>query len=131
MRNDITSVLLRRENDDVIGGNNPARLMGMPLKSRTTPLLRSTKPRGRPRTHTESWAKVSVVLFERQILRLDRLSTQVRRKKGHPLTRAQIIRALVDGLLHSELDVTAHASEAELRAYVARCLSSPQRQNRD
>jgi hypothetical protein len=78
--------------------------------------------RGRPITHTEAWAKVSVVLFERQIVDLDRLTTDVRRKNGQVLNRAEIIRALVDGLIGSGLDVTKYGSEATLRACVQKCL---------
>ena len=78
--------------------------------------------RGRPITHTEAWAKVSVVLFERQIVDLDRLATDVRRTSGHPMNRTEIIRALIDGLIGSGLDLTKHASEATLRAHVARRL---------
>src|SRR4051812_32080471 len=80
----------------------------------------SVKPsRGRPRVHRESWVKVSVVLFERQVLRLDRLTTEMRRKSGKAMTRAQVIRALIDGLLNSGLDVSAQTSEAMLRAHLA------------
>ena len=81
--------------------------------------------RGRPPVHQESWSKVSVVLFDRQILDLDRLATSIRSKNGKILNRAEIIRALIDGLLDSGMDVTTTASEADLRARVARRLGSP------
>src|SRR3954471_3003989 len=75
---------------------------------------------GRPPVHTETWSKVSVVLFDRQISHLDRLTTHTRAKNGKNLNRAEIIRALIDGLIDSGMDVTATASEADLRARVAR-----------
>src|SRR5438046_4090114 len=81
--------------------------------------------RGRPPIHQESWSKVSVVLFDRQIVHLDRLATDIRGKNGRILNRAEIIRALIDGLIDSRMDVTASASEAELRAKVARRLGTP------
>lgn len=81
--------------------------------------------RGRPPVHQETWSKVSVVLFDRQILNLDRLSTDVRGKTGKVLNRAEIIRALIDGLLDSGMDVTTAASEADLRARIARRLGTP------
>ncbi len=84
-----------------------------------------TRARGRPPVHQESWSKVSVVLFDRQILHLDRLSTDIRGRSGKALNRAEIIRALIDGLIDSGLDVTATGSEADLRARVARRLGSP------
>jgi hypothetical protein len=74
--------------------------------------------RGRPPVHQEAWAKVSVVLFERQVASLDRLTHTVRKKIGKTMTRAEIIRALIDGLIASRIDITKHASEATLREHV-------------
>jgi len=68
---------------------------------------------------------VSVVLFDRQIVHLDRLASNVRGKNGKVLNRAEIIRALIDGLIDSGMDITGTASEADLRARVARHLGSP------
>jgi len=89
---------------------------------RAEPKPHSKAPRGRPRVHRESWAKVSVVLFERQLVHLDRFTSDVRRKSGKTMSRAEIIRALIDGLISSGMDVTTHASEATLRAYIAQRL---------
>jgi hypothetical protein len=86
---------------------------------------RSKPGPGRPPVHTETWSKVSVVLFDRQISHLDRLTT--RGRNGKNLNRAEIIRALIDGLIDSGMDVTATASEADLRARVARRLGTPYR----
>jgi hypothetical protein len=86
----------------------------------------TSKPaRGRPPVHQETWSKVSVVLFDRQILHLDRLTTGLRRKGGKPFNRAEIIRALIDGLLDSGMDIDGTGSEADLRAKVARRLGTP------
>jgi hypothetical protein len=81
--------------------------------------------RGRPPVHQETWSKVSVVLFDRQIHHLDRLSTDIRGKSGKLLNRAEIIRALIDGLIDSGMDITSAGSEADLRAKVARRLGTP------
>ena len=46
--------------------------------------------RGRPPVHQETWSKVSVVLFDRQIVHLDRLATEIRSKsevRGAALSR--------------------------------------------
>src|SRR5438105_15513491 len=83
--------------------------------------------RGRPPVHQETWSKVSVVLFDRQILHLDRLTTDVRGKSGKVLNRAEIIRALIDGLIDSGMDITTTGTEADLRAKVARRLGTPYR----
>jgi hypothetical protein len=67
------------------------------------------------------------VLFDRQILQLDRLATDIRGKSGKLLNRAGIIRALIDGLIDSGMDITGTASEKDLRARVARRLGTPYR----
>jgi len=81
--------------------------------------------RGRPPVHQETWSKVSVVLFDRQILHLDRLVTDIRGKSGKILNRAEIIRALIDALIESGIDIDSVTSEADLRARVARRLATP------
>src|SRR5712671_3225263 len=81
--------------------------------------------RGRPPVHQETWSKVSVVLFDRQILHLDRLATDIRGKSGKVINRAEIIRALIDGMIDSGIDITGSATEADLRTRLARRLSAP------
>ena len=66
-----------------------------------------------------------MVLFDRQILHLDRLAADDRGRAGKPLNRAEIIRALIDGLIDSGMDITGVSSEADLRARIARRLGSP------
>src|SRR5437867_4799240 len=96
----------------------------MPSKRRQAPRRRNSKPGpGRPPIHHESWSKVSVVLFDRQVRHLDRLATAIRGKTGKLLNRAEIIRALIDGLIDSGMDITATVSEKELRSRVARRLA--------
>jgi hypothetical protein len=82
---------------------------------------------GRPPIHSETWSKVSVVLFDRQLHDLERLSRDIRARNGKSMTRAEIIRALIDGLIESGMDITTSDSEADLRARVARRLGTPYR----
>ncbi len=96
-----------------------------PVRARL-PSANKPKP-GRPPVHTETWSKVSVVLFDRQVHHLDRLSSDMRAQRGKVLNRAEIIRALIDGLLDSGMDISGTISEADLRARVARRLGSPYR----
>src|SRR5438477_11808909 len=99
----------------------------MVKRSAASRKVRSEKKRpgrGRPPIHHETWSKVSVVLFDRQILHLDRLATDVRGRSGKIFNRAEIIRALIDGLIDSGMDVTGSSSEADLRAKVARRLGT-------
>ena len=98
-----------------------AKRRGRPTKAHTP----TKAGRGRPPVHNETWSKVSVVLFDRQIVHLDRLATDIRGQSGKVINRAEIIRALIDGLIDSGMDVTGTASEADLRARLARRLGSP------
>ena len=76
------------------------------------------KKRGRRPSHTEQWTKVTVVLFDRQIVFLDRLCADIRATSGVAISRAHVIRALIDALTESELDLTGTRSEADLRAII-------------
>src|SRR4051794_12090990 len=74
----------------IIGG----RVLMTKSTLRTSKVRKHTKSaRGRPPVHRESWSKVSVVLFDRQIVHLDRLATDIRGRSGKILNRAEIIRA--------------------------------------
>ena len=88
------------------------------------PVNRPRARRGRPRTHREAWTKVSVVMFERQVLELDRLTTAIRSKTGANLTRAEVIRSLLDALDESRLDVTSVVSGAHLKRLLMQKLSA-------
>jgi hypothetical protein len=74
------------------------------------------KRRGRRPSHTEHWTKVTVVLFDRQIVFLDRLGADIRASSGVAISRAHVIRALIDALSESDLDLTGTRSEADLKA---------------
>ena len=72
--------------------------------------------RGRRPSHTEHWTKVTVVLFDRQIVFLDRLGADIRAASGVAISRAHVIRALIDALSESDLDLTGTRSESDLKA---------------
>ena len=63
-------------------------------------------------------------MFERQVLELDRLTTAIRTNTGANLTRAEVIRALLDALTESPLDVTSVLSGAQLKRILAQKLSA-------
>jgi len=73
---------------------------------------------GRPPVHDEAWTKVTVVLFNRQIVFLDRLAANIRAQSGAAISRAQLIRALVDAVSDAEIDLTSSRSEADLKATI-------------
>ena len=87
----------------------PTRPGGRPLQGR--------RP-GRPPVHDEAWTKVTVVLFNRQIVFLDRLAANIRAQSGAAISRAQLIRALLDAVADADIDLTASTSEADLKATI-------------
>ena len=56
-----------------------------------------TKPRvtGRPK-NAEPYTKVTVCLYDRQTLWLDKVALAIREKTGQHVARAELVRALVD-----------------------------------
>ena len=76
------------------------------------------KKRGRRPSHTEHWTKVTVVLFDRQIVFLDRLAANIRAQSGAAISRAQLIRALLDAVAEGDVDLTTATSEADLKASI-------------
>ena len=73
---------------------------------------------GRPPIHAESWTKVTVVLFDRQIVFLDRIVENIRTRSAADISRAQLIRSMVDALSETEIDLTTATSEKELKATI-------------
>ena len=77
------------------------------------------KRRGRRPSHSERWTKVTVVLMDRQIVFLDRLVADIRAANGASISRAHLVRALVDALAESDLDLTSSRSERDLTNVLA------------
>ena len=77
------------------------------------------KRRGRRATHADRWTKVTVVLLDRQIVFLDRLVSDIRAATGAAITRAHLIRALVDSLAATDVDLTTCRSEGDLLSLLA------------
>ncbi len=73
---------------------------------------------GRPPVHDEAWTKVTVVLFNRQIVFLDRLAANIRAQSGAAISRAQLIRALLDAVADADVDLTSATSENDLKATI-------------
>ena len=71
---------------------------------------------GRPPVHEEAWTKVTVVLFNRQIVFLDRLAANIRAQSGAAISRAQLLRSLVDAVADEDNDLTTSTSEADLKS---------------
>jgi hypothetical protein len=91
----------------------------MPRMPYATPRTKGITPGpGRPRVHDEAWVKVSVVLFARQVSRLDRVSRKCRQRGHKSMTRAGLIRGMIDAILNSDIDLSEHASEVDLRDHI-------------
>ena len=97
-----------------------------PRHDRRAPAAVKTAGRGRPKIHFEKWAKVSVVLFDRQVQHLDQLSRRARRHGHKSINRACLIRGLIDGMIKSGLDLSLHPTEYHVSEDVAARLRSRQ-----
>jgi hypothetical protein len=73
---------------------------------------------GRPPVHDEAWTKVTVVLFDRQIVFLDRVATTIRARTSAAISRAQLIRAFLDAVTDANVDLASAGSEADIKAAV-------------
>src|SRR6476660_1157334 len=62
--------------------------------------------RGRHIVHTEPWAKITVVLLDRHVAYLDRLAIDIRLKHGKAISRAEIIRGLIEAAFQSGIDLS-------------------------
>lgn len=70
---------------------------------------------GRPRVLEETPKKISMLLLNRQIVFLDGIALEIRQQHQKPVNRTEIVRALIDALEQSSLDVTGADTEAKIR----------------
>ena len=71
-----------------------------------SPAQQKSSNRGRPIVHTEPWAKITVVLLDRHVAYLDRLAIDIRLKHGKAISRAEIIRGLIEAAFQSGIDLS-------------------------
>lgn len=81
-----------------------------PTKKEPAPAKPKSSVMGRPKKLEGPWAKASVVLTEEEILALDRMALDVRAKTRQSISRAELIRAIVDRALASS-DACAEITE--------------------
>ena len=95
-----------------------ATLKPEPRENLSTPQARqkagNRKP-GRPPIHDEAWTKVTVVLFDRQIELLDSIAASIQSESGATISRAQLLRSLVDAVAEAHIDFRAARTEADLK----------------
>jgi hypothetical protein len=68
----------------------------------------------------QDWTRITVVLLNRQIAYLDRLSVEIRLKHGAIIRRDALVRALVEAVMRRGLDLSEAGSFAALVALVRR-----------
>jgi len=54
----------------------------------------------------ESWSKITVVLLDRQVAFLDRLAVDIRLRHGVAISRAELIRALIEAMIQSDVPLS-------------------------
>jgi hypothetical protein len=82
--------------------------------------------RGRPVVHTEPWAKITVVLLDRHVAFLDRLAIDIRLKHGRAISRAEIIRGLIEAAAQGGVDL----SDADSIETIVELLNNPKKRSR-
>ncbi len=68
-----------------------------------------------PNKSAEPYKKATVVLYNRQLDYLDRLALDIRKRTGATISRAEILRGMVDALERSGIDMTGSGSETAVR----------------
>jgi hypothetical protein len=68
----------------------------------------------RPVSLGESWAKVTVVLLDRQIAYLDRIAVDIRLHHAVAISRAELIRALIEAAWQSGLTLSDAAVNQQM-----------------
>jgi len=65
--------------------------------------------KGKPEVR-EPWTKITVVLLDRHVAFLDGLCIDIRLKHGRALSRAEVIRAIIEAARKSGVDLTQASS---------------------
>jgi hypothetical protein len=88
--------------------------------------IKTSSNRGRPIVHTEPWAKITVVLLDRHVAYLDRLAIDIRLKHGKAISRAEIIRGLIEASFQSGIDL----SDASSIDSIVELMNAPKKRSR-
>jgi hypothetical protein len=74
--------------------------------------------RGRPIMHVEPWEKITVGMLDRHAAYLDVMSVLIRLKHHKAMARAEIIRALVEFMIRSNIDFARFATAEEMVTFL-------------
>jgi hypothetical protein len=78
---------------------------------------------GRPVVHGEPWRKVSILLLNRQIVFLDTVAVKILERTGAAVNRAELVRAMIDAVASSNIDLTGATNEESIRNLLLEKLS--------
>ena len=78
-----------------------------------------TRAPGRPRQHSEDMGRVPLDIPVRQIVYLDTIATTIRANGGPIIKRVDILRAMIDAVEESSLDLANANSREEIKALIA------------
>ena len=73
------------------------------------------RSKGRPPVLEDAWKKVTVILLQRQIVWLDRVALDIRVSQAKTISRAELIRAMIDAAAESGSNLAEAGSEEELK----------------
>jgi len=89
-----------------------------PKSEKRTTYQRNNETSGLP----EARSRTTIYLYDRQIFKLDRLSMSIRETSGSIVSRAEIIRAIIDAVIESNKDLSFVQGENELKEELLRSL---------
>jgi hypothetical protein len=68
----------------------------------------------RPDSSVESWSKITVVLLDRQVAYVDGIAVDIRLRHSVAISRAELIRGLIEAVSQSGLDLADAPGNEEL-----------------
>jgi tryptophan synthase alpha subunit len=86
--------------------------------------------RGQPAPPTDSWAKITVVLLDRHVAYLDRFAVDIRLQHGFAISRAELIRALIEAASQSGVVLSDSANIGQMIEMLREVWSSGKRRKR-
>jgi len=72
-----------------------------------------------PVTQPDSWAKITVVLLDRHVAYLDRIAVDIRLQYGFAISRAELIRALIEAASQTGLVLSDASNIKEMIAMLS------------
>jgi hypothetical protein len=76
-------------------------------------------PVGRQVVHTEPWTKVTLVMLDRDVAYVDVVTVLIRLRHHRAMSRAEILRGLIEFMKRSLIDFSRFATAAEMTEYLA------------